>query len=189
MEITPCGLRVFLSGKRGSKTFAKRRKRTHGTRALQQPRLKSTSSEKGRWNVVIVSQRIITNRLNMKKYNFWKIITEDLGICTVCSKLVPRLQNDEQVFLDIIERLHTKLDLLCRIITGLLSMTRKTHGKTVCGSLQCRRGRRKQDKFKIIMIPLIDGRGIVHDQLLLQDHTINKQVYNEFLRSMFCSGW
>ena len=62
--------------------------------------------------------------MDLKKDTVWKIITEDLGMWKVCTKMVPRLLNDDQkehrvqVCQDIIERLQTEPDLFCRVITG-----------------------------------------------------------------------
>ena len=66
---------------------------------------------------------MIASQLDLKKDSVWKIITEDLGMRTVCARMVPRLLNDDQkerrmqVCQDIMERLQTEPDLLRRVIT------------------------------------------------------------------------
>ena len=59
-----------------------------------------------------------------KKTVFGRLSPKDLGMQKVSIKLSPRLLNDvleerrEQVYLDIIERLQSESDLLCRVIIG-----------------------------------------------------------------------
>ena len=67
---------------------------------------------------------MIASQLDMKKDNVLKIISEDLGMWKVFTKLVPRLLNDDQkechmqVSKDIIERHQIEPDLLLRVISG-----------------------------------------------------------------------
>ena len=68
--------------------------------------------------------RMITDKLGMNSKSVWKIITEDLGMRKICTKMVPRLLNKEQkerrvqVYQDILEQLETESNLLKRIVTG-----------------------------------------------------------------------
>ena len=39
---------------------------------------------------------MIASQMDLKKDSVWKIITEDLGMWKVCTKMVPRLLNDDQ---------------------------------------------------------------------------------------------
>ena len=66
--------------------------------------------------------QMIPNQLDMKKDSVWKIITKDLGMGKVCTKMVPRVLNDNQkerhmqMCQDIIEHLQNEPDLLRRVI-------------------------------------------------------------------------
>ena len=68
--------------------------------------------------------RMIADELGMNSERVWRIITEDLGMKTICAKMVPRFLNEGQkqrrvqVCQDILERFETELNLLKRVVTG-----------------------------------------------------------------------
>ena len=68
--------------------------------------------------------RMIAEELSINKDTIWSIITENLEMCKVCAKMVPKLLSEDQkqqrvtVCQDIIERLEDDPDLLRRVITG-----------------------------------------------------------------------
>ena len=68
--------------------------------------------------------RMIAEGLSINKDTVWSIITENLEMCSVCAKMVPKLLSEDQkqqrvtVCQDIIERLKDDPDLLGRVITG-----------------------------------------------------------------------
>ena len=68
--------------------------------------------------------RMIAEELSINKDIVWSIITENLKMCKVCAKMVPKLLSKDQkqkrvtVCHDIIERLEDDPDLLGRVITG-----------------------------------------------------------------------
>lgn len=134
--------------------------------------------------------RMIASKLDMKKDSVWKIITEDLGMRKVCAKMVPRLLNDDQkecrmqVCQDIIERLQTEPDLLCRVITGDETWIFEYDPETKHPSCE---KKARQSKVKVMLITFFDVRGIVHTEFLPQGQTINQQVYKEILQRLLCS--
>ena len=68
--------------------------------------------------------RMIADELDLGKSQVWQISTEYLDMRKVCTKMVPRLLNDDQkdrrvqVCQDILERFETDPDLLGRVING-----------------------------------------------------------------------
>ena len=68
--------------------------------------------------------RMIAEELSINKDTVWSIVTENLEMCKVCAKMVPKLLVEDQkqqritVCQDIIERLEDDPDLLGRVITG-----------------------------------------------------------------------
>ena len=98
---------------------------------------------------------MIASQLDMKKDSVWKIITEDLGMWKVCTKMLPRLLNDDQkerrmqVCQNIIEYLQNEPDLLRRVITSHETWTFEYDPEIKCQSSQWKspmsRGQRKQD--------------------------------------------
>ena len=108
MEMALCQAHVFLNGTRGWK---------RGARDWIDRRFRQVE-----WGDYRLTVRMIASHLDMKKDSVWKIITENLGMHKVCVKIVLTLLNQKerriQVCQEIIERLQTELDLLCRVITG-----------------------------------------------------------------------
>ena len=71
--------------------------------------------------------RMIADELGMNServWTRWRISTEDLGMRTICAKMVPRLLNEAQkerhvqVCQVILEQLETEPNLLKRVVTG-----------------------------------------------------------------------
>ena len=68
--------------------------------------------------------RMITEELSINKDTVWSIVTENLEMCKVCAKMVPKLLAEDQkqqrvtVCQDIIECLEDDPDLLGRVITA-----------------------------------------------------------------------
>ena len=67
---------------------------------------------------------MIAEELSINKDTVWSIITENLEMRKVCTKMVPKLLSEDQkqqrvtVYQDIIERLKSDPDLLGRVIPG-----------------------------------------------------------------------
>ena len=68
--------------------------------------------------------RMMANELSISCERVWTIITKDLEMKKICSKMIPRLLNEDkmerrvQVCHDILERLKTKQYFLRRVVTG-----------------------------------------------------------------------
>ena len=68
--------------------------------------------------------RMNTDELDMNNERVYRIITEDLGMKKICTKMVPRLLNEGQkerrvqVCQDILEQLETEPNLVKRVVTG-----------------------------------------------------------------------
>ena len=115
---------VFLSGTKDS--------RREGRRWMMIPEVEGTNRndkniELGRQKVSSnrrLTIRMIANKLGISCERVWAIITEDLEMKKICSKMVTRLLKEEkieqhvQVRLDMFKRLKTEPDLLRKVMTG-----------------------------------------------------------------------
>ena len=98
--------------------------------------------------------RMIAEELSINKDTVWSIITENLVMCNVCAKMVPKLLSEDQkqqrvtVCQDIIERLEEDPDLLGRVITGdkswIFEYDPETKGRVVSGKVRHHQDQRKQ---------------------------------------------
>ena len=79
-------------------------------------------------------------RLNIRNANIWKIITEDLGIQNICTKIVPRrLKNQKECCRQVcVYNLYKTcfVELSLVMSHGFLSRTRKASTKTISWSLR-----------------------------------------------------
>ena len=72
----------------------------------------------------LLTVRMIANELGRNSERVWRIITEDVGMRKICTKMVSRLLNEGQkewlvqVYQDILEQLKTVPNLLKRVVTG-----------------------------------------------------------------------
>lgn len=55
----------------------------------------------------------------MNRDSIWKILTEDLDMRKVCTKMVP--EGSRHAYQDIVKRLETEPDLLRRVVTSDVS--------------------------------------------------------------------
>ena len=145
--------------------------------------------------------RMIANELSMNSERVWTIITEELGMRKICTKMVPRLLTDEQkerrveVCQDILTRLETDPNLLGRTITGDESWIFEYDPFTKRQSLEWKsptsprpkKARMSKSKVKVMLIAFFDVRGIVHKEFLPQGQTINQHIYKDILRRLMRS--
>nr|XP_061792327.1 protein GVQW3-like [Nerophis lumbriciformis] len=145
--------------------------------------------------------RWIASELGMNRDNVWKIITEDLTLQKVCSKLVPkRLSEDQKDYRihfcqDLLERLETEPDLLSRVITGDESWISEYDPQTKRQSPQAKnpmppspkKARESKYNVKVLLIVFFDMRGIVYWKFLPQGQTLNQHVYKEILLRLISS--
>ena len=140
--------------------------------------------------------RMTAGELGMNSEKVWSIITEDLGMRKICTKMVPRLLNEGQkerrvqVCQDILRQLKTEPNLLKRVVTGDESWIFKYDPLTKRQSLEWKsalsprpkKARVFKPKIKVMLIAFFDVHGIIHAEFLPQSQTINQHVYKNTLR-------
>jgi len=68
--------------------------------------------------------RMISSELNLNRFTFHKILTQDVDMRKVCTKMVPKNLTTEQkasrrdVCLDLLDRLEREPEFFSRVITG-----------------------------------------------------------------------
>ena len=132
-----------------------------------------------------LSVRMIANELGMNSERVWRIISDDLRMRKICTKMVPRLLNERQkewqVCQDILEQLETEPNLLKRVVTGDESWIFEYDPLTKRQSLEWKsalpsrpkKARMFKSKTKVMLIAFFDVHGIVHAKFLPQGQTIH----------------
>ena len=145
--------------------------------------------------------RMIASELSISKETAWRIIIEDLGMCKICAKMVPKLLSDNQkerrvlVCKDILECLETEPNLLDKVITGdeswIFEYDPETKRQSLqwksAGSSRPKKAKMSKSKMELLFIAFFDISGIVHTEFLPQGTTINQHVYKEILRRLIVS--
>ena len=120
--------------------------------------------------------QMIAEELSINKGTVWSIITENVEMRKVCTKMVPKMLSEDQkqqivtVCQDIIERLEDDPDLLKRVITGDESWIFEYDPETKRRSRQWKspasprpkKARMSKSKVKVMLITFFDIKGIVH---------------------------
>ena len=112
------------------------------------PRSGRPSTSRNETNIELVKKMVhgncwltvllISNELGLNQNSVWQIITEDLGMCKICAKMVPKLLNYDQkmrhmqVCHDIFKNFDSNLDFLKKVITGDKTRVFEYDLKTKC---------------------------------------------------------
>ena len=145
--------------------------------------------------------RMIPNELSMNSERLWRVITEDLKMRKICTKMASRLLNDRQkehrvqVCQDILKRLETEPDLLSRIVAGeeswiieydSLTKQQSPEWKSAL-STRPKKVRLFKSKIKVMLIVFFDVHGIIYLEFLPQGQTSNQNICKNILRRLMYS--
>ena len=145
--------------------------------------------------------RMIAEELGMNSERVWRIITEDLGMRKICTKMVPRLRNEGQKewrvqgCQDILELLETKPNLLKRVVAGDESWNFEYNPLTKQQNLEWKsalspkpkKAKVIKSKTKVMLITFFNVHRIVLAEFLPLGQTINQHVYKNILRRLMRS--
>jgi len=137
----------------------------------------------------------IAEQVNIDREIVRKILTEDLGMRTVCAKMVPKELTEEEkqrrvtIFQDVLER---QDDILGRVTTGDKTCVYQYDPETKRQSAQWKTAnsprpkkfRRSKSRVKTKMLTYFDIRGIVHYEFVPTGQTVNQVYYWEVLERL-----
>ncbi|XP_035226671.1 protein GVQW3-like [Stegodyphus dumicola] len=140
--------------------------------------------------------RVIANELNMDKKIVRRTLTQDLGKRKICSRFVPHHLRDEQKQLrpdacgELIDNADADPAFLDRIVTGDESWCYQYDPETKRQSSEWqspssprqKKFRFEKSKIKVMLIAFFDCDGLIHDEFLPPNMTINGQFYTYFVR-------
>ena len=139
--------------------------------------------------------RVIGSELNLNHQAVHGILTEEMGMQKICTKLVPKILTNEQkenrtnACLDLLERLENDENFFKHVITGdeswILEYDPATKWQSsewhTSNSLHPKKARMSKSKIRSLLICFFDSQGIVCKEFMPQGQTVNKQYYHEVL--------
>jgi len=142
--------------------------------------------------------RMISSELNLNRFTFHQILTQDLDTRKVCAKMVPKNLTTEQKAsrregcLDLLDRLEREPEFFSRVITGdkswileydseAKSQSRAWH---TANSPRPKKARMSKSKIKSMLICFFDSQGNVHKEFVPPGQTVYKTFYREVLERL-----
>jgi hypothetical protein len=136
------------------------------------------------WSDQRLGTRLITEELNMSRETMRQIITQDLGMRKISTKMVPQILTDDHKQC----RLHTSSDFLHnaemsdRFITSDEKWCYQYGLETKCQSMQWKtqnsprpkKARVSHMQFKTMLVCFLYHKGIVHYEFIAQGQTVNQ---------------
>ena len=137
--------------------------------------------------------RMIGSELNLNHQTVYNILTEELGMWKICTKLVPKNLTNKQkenwrnVCLDLPECIRNDKNFLKHVITGDESWIFRVWSQNQRLSLEwhtsnspcLKKARMSKLKIKSMLICFFNSQGGVHKKFVPQGQTFNKQYYRE----------
>jgi len=132
---------------------------------------------------------MISSELNLNRFIFHQILTQDLNMGKVCAKMVPKNLTTEQkasrrdVCLDLLDRLEREPEFYSRDITGdelwILGYDPETKRQNrewhTANSPRPKKARMSKSKIKSMIICFVfDSQGIVHKEFVPPEQTVNQ---------------
>jgi len=142
--------------------------------------------------------RMISTELNLNRFTVHKILTQDLDMRKVCTKMVPKNLMTEQkanrrdVRLDLLDRLEREPEFFSCVITGDESWILEYDPETKCqirewhtaNSPHPKKARMSKSKIKSMLICVFDSQGIVHKEFVTPGQTVNQTFYWEVIERL-----
>jgi transposase len=142
--------------------------------------------------------REIADEVGISTGSAHPIITEDLHMCRVVAKFVPKLLSQEQqqlclkVAQDMLECANGDPEFLKTVITGDETWVYEYDPETKVQSLQWKhssspkpkKAQRVRSKVKVLLTVFFDYRRIVHHSYAPEDQTINQEYYLEVIHHL-----
>ncbi|XP_066258179.1 histone-lysine N-methyltransferase SETMAR-like [Euwallacea similis] len=142
--------------------------------------------------------RMIGQELNLTHTTVHQILTNELGMRKICSKMVPKnlSQNQKDIrkerCLDLLESIENEPNFVERVITSDESWVFEYDPETKRQSMEWHRltsprskkERMIKSKIKCMLICFFDVQGIVHKEFVPEGQTVNKHFYREVLERL-----
>jgi hypothetical protein len=150
-----------------------------------------------------LTAREIADEVGISIGSAHSILTEDLHMCRVVAKFVPKLLSQEQqqlhleVVWDMLEWANGDPESLTTVITGDETWVYRYDLEMKVQSLQCKhsstprpkKAQQVRSKVKVLLTVFFDYRGIVHHSYAPEVQTINKEYYLEVIRHFRDAVW
>jgi len=136
---------------------------------------------------------MISSELNLNQFTVHQILTQDLDMKKVCTKMIPKNLTTEEkanwrdVCLDLLDRLGREPEYFSCIITGDESWILGYDPKTKHQSQEWHTAnspRPKKPKIKSMLIRFFDSQGIVHKEFVTPGQSANQTFYREVLERL-----
>ncbi|XP_066261786.1 protein GVQW3-like [Euwallacea similis] len=142
--------------------------------------------------------RMIRQELNLTHTTVHQILTNELGMRKICSKMVPKnlSKNQKDIrkerCLDFLESIENEPNFVERVITGDESWVFEYDPETKRQSMEWHRltsprpkkARMSKSKIKCMLICFFDIQGIVHKEFVPEGQTVNKHFYRKVLERL-----
>jgi len=141
---------------------------------------------------------MISSELNLNRFAVQKILTQDLDMRKVCTKMVPKKPTTEQkanwrdVCLELLDCLEREPGFFSRVITGdkswILEYDHETKRQSqewhTADSPHHKKVRMSKFKIKMMLICFFDSQGIIHKEFVPPGQTVNQTFYREVLERL-----
>ena len=138
---------------------------------------------------------MISSELNLNWFTVHQVLTQDLDMRKVCTKMVPKNPTTEQkanqrdVCLDLLDYLEKEPEFFSHVITGDESWILEYDPETIrqirewhtANSPRPKKVRMSKSKLKSMLICFFDSQGIMHKEFVLSGQTVNQAFYWEVL--------
>jgi len=142
--------------------------------------------------------RMIGVQLKLSHTTIHQILTIDLEMRQICAKMVPKILSQDQKdhrrdrCLDFLEQIENDHSFLERVIIGDESWIfeydpetkRQSQEWHTSASPRQKKGKMSKSKIKTMPICFFDSQGIVHNNFVSQDQTVNQHFYKEVLERL-----
>jgi len=188
---------------RWHKSFLEGREQVEDEPHVGRPSTSKTDDNVERVRSVVKSDlrltlRMISSELNLNRFTIHQILTQDLDMRKVCTKMVPKNLTTEQkanrrdVCLDLLDCLEREPEFFSRVITGdeswILEYNPETKRQSqewhTANSPNPKKARMSKSKIKSMLICFFDSQGIIHKEFVPPGQTVNQTFYRELLERL-----
>jgi len=187
----------------GHRSFLEGREQVEDKPCAGRPSTSKTDDNVERVRSVVRSDRrlmlrMISSELNLNRFTVHKILTQDLDMRKVCTKMVPKnltsgqKANRKDVCLDLLDRLEREPKFFSCVITGdeswILEYDLETKHQSrewhTANSPRPKKSKMSKSKIKSMLICFFDSQGIVQKEFVPPGQIVNQTSYREDLQRL-----
>jgi len=188
---------------RWHKSFLEGREKVENEPRAGRPSTSKTDDNVERVRSLVRSYRrltlgMISSELNLNRFTVHQILTQDLDMGKVRSKMVPKNLTTEQkanrrdVCLDLLDRFERETEFFISVITGDVSGISEYDPKTKRQIREChtansprpKKARMSKSKIKSMLICFFGSQGIMHKEFMPSGQTVNRRFCWEVLERL-----